>query len=118
MTEKKISVQQKSKRQKKNAKDCILQTCAGASISTPRPSTQPKQYHELKQYKKIKLWYRTQSAWSILCSKSTFDQKSPSVHGLLSKFKTLLRVKQTTGGQKFTLCPKIYSPVSIAPVTT
>ena len=27
----------------------------GGSISTPRPSTQPKQYHELKQYKKIKL---------------------------------------------------------------
>ena len=24
----------------------------GGSISTPRPSTQPKQYHELKQYKK------------------------------------------------------------------
>ena len=37
----------------------------GGSISTPRPSTQPKQYHELKQYKKIKLWYRTKHLKSL-----------------------------------------------------
>ena len=54
------------------------------SISTPRPSTQPKQYHELKQYKKIKLWYRTKhlkSLQTIIKQLLTFDFWEWSLNG-------------------------------------
>ena len=56
----------------------------GGSISTPRPSTQPKQYHELKQYKKIKLWYRTKhlkSLQTIIKQLLTFDFWEWSLNG-------------------------------------
>ena len=56
----------------------------GGSISTPRPSTQPKQYHELKQYKKIKLWYRTKhlkSLQTIIKKLLTFDFWECSLNG-------------------------------------